>query len=196
MGRRTRGKRLAEGSRSYRKCFIISAEGKETEKIYFNMFKSRNATVDVQVVKKTNNKSAPQYILKEATRHVKKFGMRRGDEVWVVIDRDSWPDAELDWIFEECCRLKYNLAVSNPKFEYWLLLHFEDAKGVNSPKKVTERLKKYLPNYDKNNLNVLKVKEGVHDAIKRAKLKDSPPTAKWLSRTGSTVYKLVEKLID
>ncbi len=35
---------------------------------------------------------------------------------------------------------------------------------------------------------------GIADAIKRAKRKDNPPCEKWPQNTGTTVYRLVEKI--
>jgi hypothetical protein len=41
-------------------------------------------------------------------------------------------------------------AVSNPSFEYWLLLHFEwCVKTLESGAAVCHLLKKYIPDYDK-----------------------------------------------
>jgi hypothetical protein len=40
-------------------------------------------------------------------------------------------------------------ALSNPKFEYWLLLHFNDGTGIASSRDCSDRLKRHLPGYDK-----------------------------------------------
>ena len=84
------------------------------------------------------------------------------------------------------------MAVSNPKFEYWLLLHFEDGNGVNI-KNCIQRLKAYLPHFDKNHVEIDKLKDKIDDAIKRANMKDKSH-CKWPAQNGSTVYRLVEKL--
>jgi hypothetical protein len=74
------------------------------------------------------------------------------------------------------------LAVSNPKFEYWLLLHFEDGTRIGNSRQCTEYLKRYLPHFEKGHVEVNKLRPGVHDATRRAKLKDTPPCVDWPSR--------------
>jgi len=56
-------------------------------------------------------------------------------EAWLVIDKDDNNDEKLRKVYEwSQSKDNYGLALSNPKFEYWLLLHFEEGKGVqNSP---------------------------------------------------------------
>jgi len=44
---------------------------------------------------------------------------------------------------------KVSLAVSNPSFEIWALLHFEDQTGHIRREQVRSRLKKHIPDYDK-----------------------------------------------
>jgi len=57
--------------------------------------------------------------------------LRASDRAWIVVDADSWPEDQLlelhGWSTEDS---RYGLAVSNPKFEFWLLLHFEDGNGA------------------------------------------------------------------
>ncbi len=89
------------------------------------------------------------------------------------------------------------LAVSNPKFEYWLLLHFEDGKGIASSQDCGNRLKKHIQGYDKG----LKVQDfsrrRIDDAVQRARKRDNPPCADWPRAMGaSTVYRLVENILQ
>lgn len=72
---------------------------------------------------------------------------------------------------------------------------FEDGTGVNKAN-CNEKLRKHLPNYEKSRLDVKKLESGIMDAIRRAKQKHIPEKLKWPDNTGSTVYRLVEKLID
>jgi hypothetical protein len=86
--------------------------------------------------------------------------------------------------------------LSNPKFEYWLLLHFEDGAGVTSSQDCTARIRRHLPNYNKG-IDSRKIsKEQITDAIHRARARDNPACPDWPRNIGgTTVYKLVEKLI-
>jgi hypothetical protein len=84
--------------------------------------------------------------------------------------------------------------LSNPKFEYWLLLHFEDGNGVGTSRECTDRLIAHLPNYQKGSVDTRKLLAGVNDAVERAKRRDNPKCVDWPKMTGTTVYRLVEKI--
>ncbi|MCK4378261.1 MAG: RloB domain-containing protein [Deltaproteobacteria bacterium] len=86
------------------------------------------------------------------------------------------------------------IAVSNPCFEYWLLLHFDNGDSVANSSDCLQKLKRYLPHFQKGHVEIGKLKPGVQDAIVRARQKDRPPTIDWPRSTGSTLYRLVEKL--
>jgi len=111
-----------------------------------------------------------------------------------VLDRDQWSAEQLDRVFFGCRAPASNLAVSNPKFEYWLLLHFEDGSGVSGSRACTQRLIRYLPNFKKNYLEIQKVEPGIPDVIHRAEAKDMPACEDWPKTNGSTVYRLVKRL--
>jgi len=90
----------------------------------------------------------------------------------------------------------YGFALSNPKFEYWLLLHFEDGGGVSSSQICSQRLERHLPGYDKG-IGVRKISDTmIADAIRRARQRDNPPCGDWPRTTGTTVYKLVENILE
>ena len=57
------------------------------------------------------------------------------------------------------------------------------------------RLKSYLPHFEKGHVEVNKLQPGIHDATRRADLKDKPRCLDWPRTTGTTVYRLVKKLI-
>ncbi len=127
--------------------------------------------------------------------HLKEKGLNKSDEAWLVVDKDQWTDNQLAelgrWAKK---KVNYGMALSNPKFEYWLLLHFEDGKNATTSN-CDKRLKKYLPDYDKT-IDIRKIStDMINDAIRRAKKRDNPPCEDWPRGTGSTVYRLVEKIL-
>jgi len=91
----------------------------------------------------------------------------------------------------------YGFALSNPKFEYWLLLHFEDGTGVNSSRDCTDRLKRWMPDYDKA-IDTRKISQAqIDDAIRRARQRDHPPCEDWPKNLGqTTVYRLIENILE
>ena len=57
------------------------------------------------------------------------------------------------------------MAVSNPCFEVWLILHFADcAAGISSPKAAAEKLRRHLPDYSKGALDFAVLAERVEFA--------------------------------
>ncbi len=129
---------------------------------------------------------------------MKKEGFKKNlDETWVVVDRDEWTDEQLEklhtWSDEKG---KCGFALSNPKFEYWLLLHFEEGTEIASSSACSERLKKHLPNYNKGINPADFTREKVLAAVKRAKIRDKPPCLDWPRRIGgTTVYRLIENML-
>jgi len=184
------------GHRRYRRMFIVATEGTKTEPLYFNMFNSKNTVVHVKHLK-GNKQSSPGQVLKRMRNYLKDNRLKDGDEAWLVVDRDQWPEDQLLQLHKwRQTNSRYGLAVSNPKFEYWLLLHFEEGTGIAGSEQCTDRLKQYLPNFEKGHLEVDKLQPGIPKATQRARQKDTPTCVDWPRHTGTTVYRLVEKLID
>lgn len=184
------------GQRSYRKLFLIAAEGEKTEQQYFNFFNSRTATIKVECLK-SGHGSSPFHVLKRMKTELKKNDLKDSDEAWLVVDKDQWTDEQLSELHTWSQQKEnYGFALSNPKFEYWLLLHFEDGKGVQSPAQCSERLRQKFPDYDKG-IDRLKItQDDIVKAVRRAKERDSPQCTDWPRAVGTTVYRLVEKLIQ
>lgn len=180
-----------------RKRFVISTEGK-TELLYFGMLNRLCRSATLRGIK-PGTKSAPQYVLKRMKEFIRlEKGPISGDQYWLVTDKNSWNQQQLGELFKWSETSEdFGLAVSNPKFEYWLLLHFEDGRNVSSSAECSLRLKRYLPDYDKSIDQAKFTLENIAQAVRRAKRGDSPPCFDW-PRTSSatTVYKLVEMILE
>ncbi len=191
--RRTTAKRSLSrqlGDRSYHKRFVIISEGRNTEVQYFAMLKAYNPAILIRCGR--GKHSAPWYVLKKIQDISKDY-----DEAWIVVDKDDWTIDQLDdllgWIKEEENRF---LALSNPKFEFWLLLHFETGSGISSSDDCTLRLRRHLPNFDKNLSTRDFTQDKVISAIDRARQRDNPPCTDWPKACGTTtVYRLVERIV-
>ncbi|MGI6354847.1 MAG: RloB domain-containing protein [Lentisphaerae bacterium] len=186
------------GQLRYRKLFIIATEGVKTEPQYFERFSGSNSVVRVHCLKGKHD-SAPPHVLKRMKEHLDREGLKPSDkfpwEAWLVVDKDQWTEEQLAQLHKWTKGADiYKFALSNPSFEYWLLLHFEDGKGVANSQQCTTRLKQYLPDYDKG-IDIRKItQEMIDDAVERAKARDNPPCQDWPRKPGSTVYKLVESI--
>jgi len=184
------------GMRRYKRLFLIATEGNKTEPQYFALLNDEVVLVQVEVIKGQHD-SAPKHVLKRMEEQLRKQRLLAGDEAWLVIDKDQWTPEQIgaldDWTQMHANRA---LAVSNPKFEFWLLLHFEDGSGVSTPQDCKQRLKRYLPDDDKGVGPAQISIAQVHQAIARAKRRDHPPCTNWPRTAGvSTVYKLVENIL-
>lgn len=180
------------GNLRYKKIFYIATEGIRTEPQYFNFLDTHQSHIKVTWVK-GGNKSAPLQVLKRMKAHLLKNPLRAFDEAWIVIDKDNWNEDHLlqirNWSLE---KENYGFAISNPSFEYWLLLHFEDGTGLTTKDDCIRKLKQHLPEYDKNIKQNTFSKLMATQALERAKKRNF---ALDQNIYGTTVHRLVEKLL-
>ncbi|MHB1606662.1 MAG: RloB family protein [Leptospirales bacterium] len=174
----------------------MAVEGIITEPQYFSIFNDQQTVIRINCLKGDHASSPPQ-VLKRMKDHLKKETLLPSDEAWLVVDKDQWTDEQLNklhsWSLEKD---HYGFALSNPKFEYWLLLHFEDGTDISSPHHCSDRLKQYLPDYKKKIDTRRFTQDKIEDAIRRARERDAPPCMDWpRALGGTTVYKLLQKIL-
>lgn len=198
MARRTKKDTLKRktGGREYRDVCWVSAEG-QTEKDYLRMDVFKNSLVSVKFPKDIHpDRRNPAAVLRRFQKAMRTEDFRKGDEAWVVVDIDTWKEEEfvelLAWMKGDS---RHHLAVSNPKFELFLVMHFERGNGCTTPQKVDATLKRYWPRYDKRvsatRFSRDEVKAATENAhMKRKGCEDAIPAS------GMTdVHLLVERLI-
>lgn len=181
-----------------KKTFLICTEGTKTEPEYFEMLNSFYRSVNIKCPRSKPSQNNPRAVLRQMKRELEKLEFRDNDHAWIVTDKNEWSEAQLNepyqWSIE---RENFGFAVSNPNFEYWLLLHFEDGAGVSSAKDVYSKLKVHIPDYNKSIDSSKFSKEKVENAIQRAQEKDLLPCIDWPRTVGqTTVYKLVQQIIE
>lgn len=115
------------------------------------------------------------------------------DETWCVVDTDEFDIAAAA---DVAAKHRVNLAVSNPCFELWLLLHHTDCQGYcDGCSDVQRRLRQYVPDYDKARLEFSRFAPGVNDAVVRARKLE--PTGTAHSRNPSSgIGRLVETIME
>jgi hypothetical protein len=160
-------------SRMPKRRILIVCEGRETERRYFEAFQHavRNPRVHVKVARETG---VPTTVVEcaielraEAEQEAKhqRDDNLLWDEVWGVFDVDDHPNLELAIARGAASGIK--LAVSNPCFELWALLHFQDQRAHIERGKLRALLQQHLPGYDKT-LDFARVHPGYGKAIERA----------------------------
>lgn len=183
------------GERRYRKMFVLATEGSKTESRYFSIFNDANLTVHIKFLK-GGDRSAPAQVLKRMRDYLEEINLRSSDEAWLVVDKDQWTHDQLlqlhEWAQEAD---NHGLALSNPKFEFWLLLHFENGDDVSNSKICSRKLERHMPGYEKG-IDARKISNHmIEKAVERAKNRDKPACRDWPRTTGTTVYRLVENIL-
>ncbi len=203
-------------SKPKEKIIVLAYEGNNTEAIYFETLKETVRFNDdlIYLVSlrrhKNDTNSAPIHVFNKLKREAKDlFNFGSTDELWMIIDRDSWTNIPK---ISDLCKEQgnFNLALSNPCFEFWVLLHIRDMTTFNEMElkdifenfKVTSKktyLKKLLGElidggYNESNPKPERYIPFIDLAVSRAKELDNPEIDFPIS-LGSHVYKLVEKII-
>ena len=146
---------------------FIFTEGK-SEVLYFEMFRRRGMPVSVIPIQAGNTDviGITEYCLREL--RLRGFGDVDGDRAAIVFDRD------LNAL--ESIRRARDIAgevmlfMSNPSFEYWLLLHFRDVTRAMTQREMEDMLGDLLgQRYSKGaDLTRRLPDSGIRDAIGRA----------------------------
>ena len=97
-------------------------------------------------------KSSPDKVLGRIIGYAK--SLKPGDELWCVVDRDYWTVEQISMLSEWGAggdgKIERQVAMSNPKFELWLLAHFQRIPESCGPAECIRLLKQHLPEYDKH----------------------------------------------
>lgn len=201
------------------KLFVLSYEGTISEKKYFNDFRESvffndSGLIEIVPLKKEKNSGTDPLSVKNLLKKAKhSYNFKKTDEFWLIIDRDHWETIhkiDFDKLVADCNKEdNFFLAMSNPCFEIWLIMHLKDINEYNE-EKVGLLLENPSKSRKKNYIDVVLGDLQGRDynkrpnpeiflpltktAIERAKKLDitNDPYPKTL---GSHIYKLIEKLL-
>ncbi|MEE1799833.1 RloB family protein [Streptomyces sp. JV176] len=165
---------------------------KETERQYLQGLRDHLRNPAVSVVVRGKACSPTQLVAYACGQR----DLNRGgyDEVWCVFDVDEYPDVAA--ASDAARRRGIKVAVSNPCFELWLLLHFTDHHAfVDTYRKLLPLLQKHVPGYDKTRVEFAKYRDAVDRAAARARKLD--PTGSDHARNPSTgVWQLTDRMTN
>lgn len=170
---------------------LVVCGGKRTEPDYFRGLKNqvRNPAVHVSV----KAKGIAPWDLVEYARSRAPIRTDEFDEVWCVVDRDEFA---LQPAATRATQLDVQLAVSNPCFELWLLLHHKDCTApFGDASAVLCRLRKQVPGYEKTGLRFADFADGVPDALRRAERLD-PSGCDYGCDPSTGVWKLARRIVE
>ena len=128
------------------------------------------------------------------------------DKMCLIVDRDkkSFKEEQYNYVKEECKKKNFKLYVTNPCFEFWLLLHFDEVHLINKEELlenkrasskvrfVESELKKYFP-YNKNKYNAELLIEKIDLAIENEK-KFCENIEELKDKLGSNIGLLIKEL--
>jgi hypothetical protein len=131
-------------------------EGKVTEPVYFNdVRRTERGIIELEIVPGGVPKTVVEKAVEMKKESERKAKQRqdenlRYDSVWCVFDVDEHP-----FVPEARQQAQANtirLAVSNPCFELWFLLHFQDQTAHIERSKVQHLCREHMPGYEKTPL--------------------------------------------
>lgn len=191
----------ARRQHDYVRRILVSTEGAVTEPQYLFLFERAFLANRVRFdILSGKGRGDPGHVLARMLARMDKTSLRRGDEAWLVVDKDRWTDEQLrplaDWATAPSPGVRRRFLVSNPNFELWLLLHFEQARQGTTAREIAGRLGTLLPGYDKTVPRELLVPDRVRAALANAAVLAPTTSPDWPRTTGTTVHEALASLLD
>ena len=206
MPRKSRPLDRRDGATRDASIIVVACEDTHAVKQYFARFRTRR--IQYKVLPTEDSRSSPRAVIERLDKYKREFATEENDELWVCIDVDHWGSGThqkmLAQVLRECRQKGYRVAISNPCFEVWLLLHFIELSEVASCTDGADQAK-CLPfenairdkagGYNKSNITALSLSPSqVTDACSRAKANDLA-AGDIPNCPGSRVYLLLDTLI-
>lgn len=182
--------RRVAGKREARRRLLVVCGAEVTESDYLRGLVAHvaNPAVTVRIVTKS---CAPSQLIKYASAQRE---LSRGDfdEVWCVFDVDEFQDLPSALSLAETAGIE--VAVSNPCFELWLILHFGTHTAyAGTYRELLPHLTRHLPRYDKSRLDFRHFADGWEMATLRAR-KLAPLGKEHEVNPATSMWALVERI--
>jgi hypothetical protein len=159
--------------RQPRKTFVIFCEGERTEPEYLQALKRKPSVRDVAAVDirvETSHGGAPMTLVSMAVDARGRAISEEAeiDEFWCVFDVE-WPvnHPNLKEAIEQAHHNEIGIAISNPCFELWLILHFQDQNAWLDNDQAA-RLRRRLDGSTDKGLDAARYMPSISDAARRA----------------------------
>ena len=196
----TNNRRRKAMTRRQRNIFVIVCEGEKTEINYFNGFNERYSTIVITPLhgRCTDPRSIVKYAYKEKKRL--KVNIENGDRIWCVFDVDSNTNHDLRNTLELSEKYDIPIALSNPCFELWLILHYFYHSSTITHREAPDELRRYISDYEKGMDIFDLIKDQIPNAIENAILlnrlhdRDGTNFFSTESNPSSQVYRIIEEI--
>jgi hypothetical protein len=179
---------------------VIASEDTHAVKQYFDRFELRR--VQFVVLPTQKGRSSPEALIERLDLYQEEFEIGDGDQLWIVLDTDHWIRGghrnNLIEVLNRCRQRNFRFAISNPCFELWLLLHFQDWPVGNdlSCSEIIRQLRAVAGGYRKNAVYSLSITPAsVEAAVERARSRDK--SGNWFpDEMGTQVYRIIDELTE
>jgi len=189
------------------RVFVIATEDTHAPKQYFGHLALPRVRVIVLETPDDTGHSSPIHVLNRLRESHREYASRKeiqhDDEFWVLIDTDHHFDpshrAGTLRAMTEAKQKGFRVAVSNPCFELWLLLHHQAVEAgmeFGGCGEVEAKIRELLGSYNKAALRKEDFPpEKIPEAIGRARQLDTDPNGPWPQETGTHVYRMMERIL-
>jgi len=203
------------------KFYVLAFEGTVTERKYFEdlrvseFFNNSGQIETIPIKRGERDGNNPLNVKTLLSKTKKEFNFRPTDEFWLIVDRDDWERVhhiDLAKVEEECRdEQNFNMALSNPCFEIWLILHLKRLSAFTAEEQ--SKIYENAPVSDKKNYIDVVLADLIGDgrgynkrpnpAVFLPRIKEAIINAEEIAKEGeyyphglgTDVYKLVKKLI-
>lgn len=176
--------------------FALACEGTEREPDYFRLFDGIDR-IKVDIIEDGQG-SAPSKVLARVADYISENQLDAdyGDSLWCVIDKDKWPQDQIEEL-HAFCNQKSNrhLVISNPSIEIWLLYHkLADLTGLSIT--TAQDAKRALDIIEKGGYYYIKYLPLMMNAIENASRADTKPGSYMPELLQTKVYLLGKALYE
>ena len=177
---------------------VIASEDTHAVQTYFQRFRPRR--VQFKVLPTDDCRSAPTFIAERLDQFRREYNLDDDDQLWYCGDIDHWARgnhiSNLRMVLQHCRQAKYHVALSNPCFELWLLLHFIDLPvGMTLCADVCQQLSGVGGGYSKEHGCGTELNSNmVWEAVRRANALDVG-TDEIPDRVTTRVYRILDLLL-
>jgi len=184
------------GHRKPAKRIVIIVEGR-SEKIYFERFRTPESSIAIRIHESKDH--AAKGIMNKCLSLIERSGLDTDvDEVMAVFDADRNTVEDIEDAMKICSENNIKMYISNPSFEFWLLLHFEEDKTTYIQEDLEKRLEKHIKTEYKKSEGINRYigHENIELAIVRSKslLVDGDPIKCKNTVPSTCLHILVEKI--
>lgn len=187
-----------------RKVFIFTEDSVKEQKYFRDFIEYYNIPqAKVKIIDRGSTHSSPQSVINYVIDFQKSIRQNEPDisenyVYWLVLDTDRWK-ANLAKAVTDAFQRNYDLAQSNPCFEIWLLLHYDDADSVKENESVLRTkvaVNQAISLHYVSGSNERDYFPFTEKAIDNAAMLDIDPKQRLLPGIGTRVYNLIRLLLD